>query len=95
MTSGSASPVIAPRLYTRDDSRQQRRLADRRSFDRVRVSARARDVLTVGAMSYWCPALAIGPDEEITVLRDEDILDVDDEAPLSRLDHEALTDDAC
>lgn len=47
-------------------------------------------------MSYWCPALAIGPDDEITVLRDEDILDVDDEAPFSRrLDHEALTDDAC
>lgn len=46
------------------------------------------------AMSTYCLAIAIGPDDEITYLADEDILDDEDEGPIS-LDHEALNDDAC
>lgn len=40
------------------------------------------------------PPVLIGPDDEVIVLTDEDILDDEDDAP-SSLDHEALTDDAC
>jgi len=29
------------------------------------------------------PAIAIGPDDEIEIIDDEDILDLDDDAPLS------------
>ena len=41
------------------------------------------------------PALAIGPDDEVVTIDDEDILDDDEEDVPSSLDHEALTDDAC
>jgi hypothetical protein len=44
-------------------------------------------------MMFDEPAVAMGPDDEVVTLGDEDILD-EDEAP-SSLDHEALTDDAC
>ena len=41
------------------------------------------------------PAFAIGPDDEITVIDDEDILDDDDDTPFSTLDVEKAHDDAC
>jgi hypothetical protein len=40
------------------------------------------------------PAVAIGPDDEVVTIGDEDILDDEDDMP-SSLDREALTDDAC
>jgi hypothetical protein len=40
------------------------------------------------------PALAIGPNDEILTIEDEEILDDDEDGP-SSLDHEALHDDAC
>lgn len=43
---------------------------------------------------YRQPALAIGPDDEVSFIPDEEILDDEDPGP-SSLDHEALTDDAC
>ncbi|MCW5833515.1 MAG: hypothetical protein KIS78_14015 [Labilithrix sp.] len=41
------------------------------------------------------PALAIGPDDEVLTLSDEDILDADDDGPVSVLDPEKAHDDAC
>lgn len=40
------------------------------------------------------PAQAMGPDDEVVTIGDDEILDDDDDMP-SSLDHEALTDDAC
>ncbi len=46
-------------------------------------------------MMFSAHAHAIGPDDEVVLIDDEDILDEDDDAPLSLLDHEKLHDDAC
>ena len=41
------------------------------------------------------PAIAFGPDDEVVSIDDEDILDDDDDCPLSVLDPEKAHDDAC
>lgn len=42
------------------------------------------------------PALAFGPDEDVvTVIDDADILDDEEDCPLSSLDPEKAHDDAC
>lgn len=41
------------------------------------------------------PAIALGPDDEIVTLDDEDLVGDDDDYPISRLDHEKAHDDAC
>jgi len=41
------------------------------------------------------PAIAFGPDDEVVTIDDEDILDDDDDCPLSVLDPEKAHDDAC
>ncbi|MBX3206094.1 MAG: hypothetical protein KF764_13560 [Labilithrix sp.] len=41
------------------------------------------------------PALLLGPDDEVVTLDDEDILDDEDDCPVSMLDHEKAHDDAC
>lgn len=40
------------------------------------------------------PALAFGPDDEVALIDDEDILD-DEDSPISVLDPEKAHDDAC
>lgn len=40
-------------------------------------------------------AIAFGPDDEVVTLDDEDILDDDDDCPVSILDPEKAHDDAC
>ena len=40
------------------------------------------------------PAIAFGPDDEVIVLSEDDVLD-DDDGPVSILDHEKAHDDAC
>jgi hypothetical protein len=42
----------------------------------------------------FSPALAIGPDDEVLIIDDDEILDDEEDCP-SSLDHEALHDDAC
>ncbi|HVH47135.1 MAG TPA: hypothetical protein VM925_32560 [Labilithrix sp.] len=45
-------------------------------------------------MIHSC-ALAFGPDDEVIAIADEDILDDDDDCPVSVLDPEKAHDDAC
>ncbi len=40
-------------------------------------------------------AMAFGPDDEVVTLDEEDILDDDDDCPISILDPEKAHDDAC
>jgi hypothetical protein len=41
------------------------------------------------------PAVAIGPDDEVVTLEDEDVLEDEEDCPISILDHEKAHDDAC
>jgi hypothetical protein len=41
------------------------------------------------------PALALGPDDEAAIIDDEDVLDEEDDCPISVLDPEKAHDDAC
>lgn len=46
-------------------------------------------------MSISSYARAIGPNDEVVAIDDEDILDDEDDMPLSILDYEKAHDDAC
>jgi len=56
---------------------------------------RARRVLTLAVIMHVPPAIAFGPDDEVVTIDDEDILDDDEDCPVSILDPEKAHDDAC
>ena len=55
----------------------------------------ARRVLKQNVIMHETHAIAFGPDDEVVTLDEEDILDDDDDSPISILDPEKAHDDAC